>query len=340
MSAKEMLKVVPHISVVIPVYNSADCLNQLVKQVTEAVEKITENFEIVLIEDCGGDNSWDVILSLGRLDKRVKGVQLSRNFGQHHAITAGLTYATGDYVVVMDCDLQEDPKYIRDLYDKSQQGFDIVYAKKQRREYSRLRNVVSVCFHRFFSFMSDFDIDPNIGSFSILTRKVVNAFLQFGDYRRAYLMVLRWLGFKSAFVEVKHRNRYSGSSSYTLMKLLNQALNMIIAYSDKPLRLSIYLGAAFSSLSFLGVIYLVLRYVFEGFKEGWTSLIVMTTLVGGLIMFFLGVLGLYIAKIFEQVKGRPLFLVQSSINMENVSGPKQNSQTNKALPADEVKVFG
>lgn len=305
----------PHLSVVIPVYKGEGCLQELYRRLKTALEGISHDFEIILVDDFGSDATWRIISELAQIDRRVMGIQLSRNFGQHAAITAGLTYAKGDFVVVMDCDLQENPTYIADLYQKAQEGYDIVYAKKVARRYSRFHNITSMTFYRFFAFISDYEMDPNIGSFSIVSRKVVDAFLQFNDYKRAYLMVLKWLGFKSAVVEVEHQERYDGGrSSYSFLKRINHALTMIVSYSDKPLRLSIYLGSTFSLLSFLGILYLVYRYIFFHVQPGWTSTMVATIFMGGLIMSFLGIKGLYISRIFEQVKHRPIFLVQETIN--------------------------
>ncbi|MBI3308061.1 MAG: glycosyltransferase, partial [Candidatus Melainabacteria bacterium] len=236
------------------------------------------------------------------------------NFGQQLAITAGLKFSQGDYVVVIDCDLQDNPLYIPALYERSQEGFDVVYAKKVFRKYNLLRDIVTKMFYGFLGLVSAYKFDPNIGTFSLISRKVVNSFLKFNDYRRGYLMVLKWLGFKQGYVEVEHSTRHSGKSSYSFGKLLEHALKLTVAGSNKLLRFSIYIGIFFSAVAFIGIIFLVCRYFMIGYKEGWTSVMVMITLIGGIIMMLLGIVGLYISAIFDQVRNRPLFLVDKTEN--------------------------
>lgn len=302
------------LSVISPVYKAEEIVDELVQRIVHSVSKITNDFEIILIEDGSPDKSWQKIYENCKKDKRIKGVRFSRNFGQHFAITAGLKYSSGDYVAVLDCDLQNDPNDIPLLFSKAQEGFDIVYARRKDRNYGLLKNLTAAIFYKSFSLISDYEMDPTIGSFSILTRKVVNSFLNFKDYRRGYLVVLKWLGYRSAYVDVTHDKRYEGKSSYSLGKLIKHAETIAVSYSDKLLRISIYVGTLFSSAAILGVLYLLYRYLFTGVKEGWTSVMVTIVLVGGFIMISLGVLGLYIGQIFEQVKNRPMFIVQESIN--------------------------
>ena len=300
------------ISVVIPVYKAEDCLNELYRQLVQAIERLTKDFEIILIEDCGGDRSWEIIRELALKDPRVKGVHLSRNFGQHFAITAGLEHASGEWVVVMDCDLQDDPVYIPELYRKANEGFHIVYAQKRARRHGMLKNILSCVFYRMLSYISEFNMDPNIGSYSIISRRTVDAFLNFNDYRRGYLMVLKWLGFSSTVIPVEHRER-EGKSSYTLGKLVQLAVSHSLVYSDKPLRLSIYTGLILACCAFAGACYWIMRYFTGYILPGWTTVVVLNALIGGLLMVFIGIASIYISKIFEQVKGRPLYVVQERI---------------------------
>jgi dolichol-phosphate mannosyltransferase len=306
------------LSIVSPVYLAEGIVDELIQQIVSVVSKITSDFEIVLVEDGSPDRSWEKIYENCKKDSRIKGIKFSRNFGQHFAITAGLKYATGDYVVVIDCDLQDDPKNIPLLLNKAQEGFEIVYARKIARSHGFMKNFFANIFYKLFSLISDYKMDPTIGSFSIISRKVVNSFLDFKDYRRGYLVVLRWLGYKPAYIDVSHNQRYNGKSSYSLEKLLKLAEVIAVSYSDKLLRISIYLGILFSSTAILGIAYLVYRYIFTGVKEGWTSVMATIILVGGFIMVSLGVLGLYIGQIFEQVKNRPMFIVQDSLNCEEM----------------------
>jgi glycosyltransferase involved in cell wall biosynthesis len=248
----------------------------------------------------------------------VKGVQLSRNFGQQPAITAGLAHARGRFVVVMDSDLQDDPVYIEDLYRKAVEGFDIVFARKRIRRFGPIRNLSTRLYYVLFRWLASIEYDQHIGAYSIVTRTVVDAFLQFGDYRRGYVVVLDWLGFRRAHVNVEHRERLVGRSSYTTWRLISHALTLAIAYSDKPLRMSIYTGLMLSTLSFFLGIWLAVRYFTSNVGQlalGWTSIIISHLFLNGLLLISLGVVGLYIGRIFEQVKHRPIFVVRETRNV-------------------------
>lgn len=307
----------PDLSIVSPVFQGAAMVEELVQKIREAAGNITERFEIVLVEDGSPDMSWAAIEKECEKDKRVKGVRLSRNFGQHFAITAALAHAKGAAVVVMDCDLQDDPKHIPELFHKLSEGHDIVYAKRETRNYSFVKNLFSRMFYKVISWISNFDLDPNIGNYTILSRKAVDAFLSFNDYRRGYLFVLNWLGFRRAHITVEHHTRGQGASSYSIGKLIALALDMALSYSDKPLRLSIYSGLVFSAMSFGGIVLVLVRYFQGNLLPGWASTIIAVMLIGGLLMVFLGIIGLYVSKMFEQTKQRPLYLVQDTINLQS-----------------------
>jgi len=305
----------PIISIVSPVYLCTGMVEELVRRIKQATVEIADDFEIVLIEDGSPDGSWIEIEKECKKDNRVKGVRLSRNFGQHFAISAGFAYARGETVVMMDCDLQDDPKYIPQLYQKLQEGYGIVYTKRSRRNYGFVKNIFSNIFYKTLSWISDFKLDPDIGNYTILSRTAVDAFLSFNDYIRGYLFVLRWLGFETAHIMVEHQERASGKSSYSITKLVGLALNMALSYSDKPLRISIYTGLIFSLMAFAGIVYFIWGFFSGNILPGWTSTIVMLSLIGGLLMIFLGVIGLYLSKVFEQTKHRPLYIVQETENI-------------------------
>jgi glycosyltransferase involved in cell wall biosynthesis len=308
----------PLLSIVSPVYRAERIVAELVRRIRIAVEPLTDDFEIVLVEDGSPDCSWDAVVAECRRDRRVKGVQLSRNFGQHAAITAALTHARGRYVVVMDCDLQDNPDYIPTLFSKARDGFDVVFARRKARRYGFWKNVTARVYYVLLRWLASIEYDPRIGTYSLITRKVVDAFLQFGDYRRGYLIVLSWLGFSRGYVDVEHDERHAGRSSYSARKLLVHALTIMLTYSEKPLHLSIYLGFVLSALSMVAVVWLTARYFTSNIGQmalGWTSLVVSHIFLSGLILMCLGVIGLYIGRIFEQVKHRPIFVVRSTHNL-------------------------
>jgi glycosyltransferase involved in cell wall biosynthesis len=311
----------PLLSIVSPVYRAESIVPELVRRVTEEASRITDRFEIVLVDDRSPDLSWHRIVEACNRDRRVKGIQLSRNFGQHYAITAGLDHARGQWVVVMDCDLQDDPAYIRDLYDKAREGYDIVYTLKERREHGAAKNLFGRLFATTLNWLSSGrEANANVGAFSILSRQAVDAFRQVQDTHRHYLGVLRWLGFETAEVTIQHRRRFEGRSSYTFRKLVRHAIDGFTSQSDRLLYLALGIGFVFFSASILAAVFLVVRYFLHGFKEGWTSTMVLILLSTSMILFSVGAVGIYIGKIFDQVKQRPLYLVQRKVNFER-EGP-------------------
>ena len=312
------MKEVPYISIVSPVYQAEKIVDKLVERISEEVSKITENFEIILVEDGSPDNSWEAIERNCQKDKRVKGIKLSRNFGQHYAITAGLHSSKGNWVVVMDCDLQDDPKYISQLFEKAQEGFDIVYTVKIKREHSFTKNFLANLYYHIFNWLIDNKEQKSsnqIGSYSLLSRKVVQSFKNYKDYRRHYLMILRWLGFTTTFIQIEHKERFEGKSSYNFSKLLTHAIDGITSQSDKILRLTVTLGFIISSIAILGGIYVITRTFIAPFQSGWASLMVLILFTSGLIITSIGISAIYIGKIFEQTKERPLFIIDKAINL-------------------------
>lgn len=304
-------KVAPHISVVIPVYKAENCLDELYRRLKESLEVITSDFEIILVEDCGGDSSWQVIERLAILDARVHGIQFSRNFGQHYGITAGLDYCKGDWVVVMDCDLQDRPEEIPRMYAKALEGFDIVLARRGRRSDPLLKRFTSWLYYLIFNYLADMNYDGETGNFRIISRKVVESFCTLRERLRFFGGLVSWLGFPIASIDVRHDERFAGQTTYTFRKLWKLASETIIAYSDKPLRLSIRLGFVISALAFSYGSYIIYRALAQDVPiTGWSSLIVSVYFLGGIIISILGVLGVYLGKTFDEVKQRPLYIVR------------------------------
>ena len=305
------------LSIVSPVYMAENIVDELVKRVTEEACKVVSDFEIILVEDGGEDNSWKKIEENCLRDSRVKGIKLSRNFGQHYAISAGLEASTGDYVILMDCDLQDDPKYFGALIEKTKKGFQIVYTVIEERKHSFFKNITANFFYKVFNFLVRNDIvkgNDKTGTYSLISRDVVNAYIKVGDYRRHYLMVLRWLGFSYDFLTIKQNKRFAGKSSYNLRKLLSHALDGITSQSDRLLRLTAGLGLVMSLLSFIAAISIVISYMISPFQAGWASIITLILFVSGLIILCIGICGIYIGKIFEQTKNRPLYVISEKRN--------------------------
>jgi dolichol-phosphate mannosyltransferase len=305
-----------HLSVVIPVYKAEKCLEELYLRLTTSLEKITKDYEIVLVEDRGGDRSWEMITQLASKDGRIKAIQFSRNFGQHFAITAGVDHCNGDWVVVMDCDLQDRPEEIIRLYAKAQEGHDIVLARRVRRRHGLFKRMASWFFYKVFNYLSDMNYDGGVGNFSIASRKVIDNFRQMREKLRLYGGLVKWMGFPAATIDVDHDKTHLDGTTYTWGKLLSLAFNIIIAYSEKPLRLMIQFGFLMSFGSFVLGLYIIFRRFYYGISvAGWGSLIVSLYFIGGIIIGFLGLIGIYLGKTFDETKKRPLYIIQNTRNV-------------------------
>ena len=306
-----------NLSVVSPVYRGEKMLSELVERIHKAISPLTDNYEIVLVNDCSPDNSWECISEICKVDKKVKGINLSRNFGQPYAITAGLTYAKGNYIAVIDCDLQNKPEDLPAMYQKALEGYDVVSARRVVREDTFMKRMSSAIFHRVYDFLSGFETDKAVAEFGVYSRKIVDVYCSIPEYSRSFVELIHTLGFKKTTVDVLHDHRLEGKSSYNLYRLLKLSYNSIISNSNRPLHLAVALGLIMSILSFLMAIYNIFAK-FLGLNEvaGYTSTIFSIWFVGGLLLLMMGVLGLYIGKIFDQVKGRPVFIVSDALNIE------------------------
>lgn len=302
-----------HISVVIPVYKAENCLHELYNRLKASLEQITKNFEIVLVEDCGGDKSWDIINELSRADSRVKGYKFSRNFGQHYGITAGLDHCDGDWVVIMDCDLQDQPEEIIKLYEKAQAGFNVIVAKRGKRSDPLFKRLCSSVFYKIFNYFTDLAYDGEVGNFMMISRKVVLNYREIRENLRFFGGLIHWMGYPTASVLVQHAKREHGKSNYNFKLLWKLATDTIIAYSDKPLRLSVRFGFMMSFSAFVyGIYILVKAMVYQTPVAGWSSLIVSLYFLGGIIIAILGINGVYLGKTFNEVKKRPLYILSET----------------------------
>jgi len=305
------------LSVVSPVYKAEGSILELYQRLVKTLSRITPNYEIILVEDCGEDQSWHYIQDIASRDKNIKAIKLSRNFGQHHAITAGLIYAQGEYIVVMDCDLQDQPEEIEKLYKKILEGYDIVLGCRKQREDSFLRRLSSKLFYTLYSYASGISMDKDITNFGIYTKKVINNFLKFKEQHRFFPIAIKWLGFNCVKIDTKHSKRFSGKSSYTISKLFKCGFDNLISNSGKPLLIMFNFGLLMSLVFFAYGIFLIFRWFISGSSiQGWTSLIVTMNLIGGIIIMSLGIIGIYIQKMFEEIRERPLYVVDQTINIK------------------------
>lgn len=307
----------PCISVVSPVYRGEKMVHELVRRVFENVSKITEDFDVILVNDASPDSSWAEIQKECAVDTRVKGINLSRNFGQHRAITAGLNYAKGDWVVVMDCDLQDRPEEIPNLYKKAQEGYDIVQGERVERQDKFLKKLSSTIFNSIFSYLSGIKKNKKIANFGIYKQPVIRTVCNMPERDRGFGILVDYVGFKSISIPIEHGSRFEGTSSYTLSKLLKLAFGLIISNTNKPLRIMTGLGFTLSIVSLLIAFYNVIVNLMGLIGvQGFTTTVFSIWFVGGMLMMQIGIVGLYIGKIFDQVKGRPLYVVMDEINTD------------------------
>ena len=305
------------LSIVSPVYRAEKMVHMLVERVVKSVTTITEDYEIILVNDASPDASWQMIEHECALNKKVKGLNLTRNFGQHYAITAGLHYAKGEWVVVMDCDLQDRPEEIPALYQKALEGYDSVFAQRVQREDHWLKRLSSKVFYAVFGYLTDTKQDSSVANFGIYNRSVIHSILQMGDHFRYFPTMVQWVGFRKGYLPVEHCERMEGRSTYNWSRLIHLALDTTIAFSDKPMRLMVKFGAWVTIVSLIiGFAYLVKYLLGDIEVAGFTTLIVSLWIIAGIIISLLGVLGLYMGKMFDTVKNRPTFIIDKALNVE------------------------
>lgn len=314
------------LSVVVPVYGCAATLRELHRRLTDVLSALADSYELVLVDDRSNDGAWPIMRELAEADGNVVACRLARNFGQQIAISAGLEQCCGEHAVVMDCDLQDPPESIPALYAKAREGFDIVYARRKSSHQSLDRRAFNRLYFSLLHLVSGQPFDGELGSFSIISRRVIDAFLRFKERDRHYLMVLGWLGFDTATLEYQRDVRREGRSSYSLRQLLSHAVSGVLFTTTRLLYWVIYAGIGMALLGILLAVFFVVRWYGDGALPGWTSLIVVQFLVGGLIILCLGVASLYIAKIFEAAQQRPLYILQDRIDGRVASQQSQASR--------------
>jgi polyisoprenyl-phosphate glycosyltransferase len=303
------------LAVVIPVYQGRAVLRELCYRLIKSISDITDAFSIILVDDRGPDNAWPLIEALGREDGRIRGIQLSRNFGQHHALTAGIDHARARWYVIMDCDLQDAPEDIPLLYRKACEGYDIVVGARTKGGHSLVKRFTSRIFYKTFNFASGVNLDFSTGNFRIFSEHVAAGFREMREQLRFLPASMSWMGFEVGTVALPHYPRAVGKSTYTFKKLFHLASNTIMAHSQIPLKITALLGLVISALSFLAALFIVARVLlWNDSVLGWPSLIVSVFMIGGVQIFLTGVVGLYVGKCFEEAKRRPLYFVRATSN--------------------------
>lgn len=307
------------LSVVIPVYGCHGCLKLLHKRLTNVLTELNVEYEIVFVDDRSPDDSWSVLKELAEDDPRVVSIRLSRNFGQQAAITAGLAECKGQATVLMDCDLQDPPESIPDLYNKHLEGFDIVMAQREKKTHTWFRQRASETYFAIMKRLTGSSFGARFGAFSLISRDVIEKFLEFKDVNRHYLFILEWLGYDMAIVPYVQAERTIGESSYNLRSLITHALKGIFFHTTSLLKWIIYFGLFLAIGGFISNVVLVFSYFLYQPNEGWTSVVSLIIFIGGLQIVTIGVVGLYVGQVFDQSKGRPIFVVQKRVRAKKVS---------------------
>lgn len=325
------------LSIVIPVFGCEGCLTALHSRLTASIEPLTRDYELIFIDDRSVDRSWAVLQELTARDPRVKLLRLSRNFGQHAAITAGLAESAGRWTIVMDCDLQDPPEEIPMLYAKALEGFEVVLCRRRRRRQSILRRIAGSGYHRLRNILVRGDAYTNYTNFSVLSRKVVDAFLTLRDKDRQYLLIVQWLGFRHAEVEIEQDDRFDGRSAYSLSALIRVAVDGMFFQSTVLLRWIVYGGFALAALGVLLAGYTFMVFVTGHPLPQWTALPMLILALTGFIIISTGVTGLYVGKIFTQVKGRPLYVIDTRVvnGVERAIPVELAEYADAAVPASE-----
>jgi len=312
----------PFISIVSPVYQAEQIIEELVKRISTNLQALTNRFEIILVDDGSHDKSWEVIEEQCKENPHIIGIELTRNFGQHSAISAGIETAKGEWVVVMDCDLQDRPEEIPALYDKAQEGYDIVFASRSNRQDTFFKRLFSKLFYKVLSFLTGAKYDNTVANFGIFHRRVIDCVVLMQEKIRFFPAMIHWVGFSKATISVEHGKRLEGKSSYNFKKQLQLAVDIMLAYSNKPLKMIIGLGIFVSFIAFVFGFVIIYRALLGIVPvSGYASLIVSIAFFSGVMISVLGVIGLYIGKIFEGIKDRPIYLIREKKNAGNQTDP-------------------
>jgi polyisoprenyl-phosphate glycosyltransferase len=301
------------LSLVVPAYNEEGALPELLTRVTRVLEALPFDWEVVVVDDGSSDATWDIVEEAARGDERVRGIRLSRNFGHQVALTAGLSATAGDLVVTMDADLQHPPETIPALLDKAAEGYDVVYGVRSPSDTERRFKVFSAhLFYRTVNGLTSLDLPIGGADFRLMSRRVVDALLLMPERHRFLRGMTRWVGFPQAAVEYDRDNRFGGHSKYTLRAMIRLAIDAIAGFSALPLRIASMLGLLFSFLGGVYFIYVVgVRIFTDSAIQGWTSVVGVTLVLGGVQLACLGIIGQYLGRMYDELKNRPLFVVRS-----------------------------
>jgi glycosyltransferase involved in cell wall biosynthesis len=307
------------ISVVVPMYNEEAVFNTLFNVLDKTLGELDLDYEVICVDDGSKDKTRQLLLTKTQSDPRVKAVFLSRNFGKEAAMTAAIDYATGDAVIPLDADLQDPPELIGLMVEKWREGFDVVYAKRiSRTTDTRVKRNTAGLFYRIFNMLSEIPIPENVGDYRLMDRRVVDAIKRLPEKDRFMKGLFCWPGFSNTAIEFERPERADGETKFNYWKLWNFALNGITSFSSFPVRLGVYLGLIVSAAAFLYGVTIMVKTLFTGVDvPGYASLMVVVLFLGGIQLFFMGLLGEYIGRIYKEVKNRPIYMVDKTFGFND-----------------------
>ncbi|WLR41539.1 glycosyltransferase family 2 protein [Bacillus carboniphilus] len=308
------------ISIVIPMYFEENVAHECYRRLKQVMEDHLFQYEFVFVNDGSKDKTEEILTELSSVDKQVKVINFSRNFGHQTAVTAGVHYASGDAIVIIDADLQDPPELIPSLINKWKEGYEIVYAKRKKRQGETwFKLLTAKYFYRFLNYMSEIEIPKDTGDFRLIDRKVANVFIQMSERNRFVRGMFSWIGFNQTYIEYERDERFAGETKYPLKKMIRFASDGIIAFSTKPLKIVMTLGFCSVLVSIFVLLYtLVIKLTGQQVQAGWASIMVAITFFSGIQLLGMGIVGQYIARIYDESKNRPIYIVKDTINIEEM----------------------
>lgn len=319
------------ISIVVPMYFEEEVAQECYNRLFTVMQINNLNYEIIFVNDGSTDQTMDILTEIANKDPQVKIINFARNFGHQIAVTAGIDYANGNAIVIIDADLQDPPELIPLLVDKWKEGYEVVYAKrKARKGETWFKLQTAKYFYKFLNYMSDINIPKDTGDFRIIDRKVADVFIKMTERNRFVRGMMSWIGFRQTFIEYERDERFAGETKYPLKKMIKFASDGIIAFSTKPLRIVMTLGLFSVFISILVLIYSLTVKIFgENIQSGWTSIMVAITFFSGIQLLGLGIVGQYVARIYDESKNRPIYTIKELVNIDENNQLQTSKQTEK-----------
>ncbi len=306
-------------SILIPMYNEEEVIEETYHRLKKVMDKIGESYELVFVNDGSKDRSAQIISDLAKTDENIRLIDFSRNFGHQIAVTAGLDYVQGEAIVIIDADLQDPPEVIPQMLEKWREGYDVVYGKRLKRQgETAFKKASAHIYYRVLGALTDGNIPRDTGDFRLINRKVCEAIKELPEKNRFLRGMVNWVGFNQIAVEYVRDERWAGETKYPLKKMLKFAADGIFSFTYKPLKLATYIGLFLSVIGFLYLLVVLFQRLFtDTALTGWASLMAVTLVFHGITLVILGIVGEYIGRIYEEVKGRPLYIVKETIGFKN-----------------------